>query len=71
MFFGQLLKILLFAAFLYLVYNLVVYILRIRRIVREKRRQEERKYGNEHKGPSEKGNGKEVIELDKDHYKVE
>jgi hypothetical protein len=71
MFFGQLLKILLFAAFLYLIFNLVVYIFRILRIVRAKRKEEERKFGDTRKDPSGKSNGKEVIEIDKDHYKVE
>ena len=71
MFFGQLLKILLFAAFFYLVFNLVVYIFRILRIVRAKRKEEELRYRNTQKSPSGKSNGKEVIEIDKDHYKVE
>ena len=70
MFFGQLLKILFFAALLYLSYNLVAYIMRIRRLLKDRRRQEEEKFRNTHRSPSEE-NGKEVIELDKNHYKVE
>jgi hypothetical protein len=71
MFIGQLLKILFFAAFLYLIYNLVVYIIRIRRIIKAKRREEEIKGGNMRGDASEQNGRKKVIEIDKDHYKVE
>jgi hypothetical protein len=71
MFIGQLLKILFIAAFFYLIYNLVAYIIRIRRIIKAKRREEEIKGGNTRGDASEQNGRKKVIEIDKDHYKVE
>ena len=67
MMFGQVLKILFIFAFFYLIYNLIVYIIRIRRIIKARRREEEIKGGNRRGS----GQGEKVIEIDKDNYKVE
>jgi hypothetical protein len=64
------LKILFIAAFLYMLYNLVVYVFKIGRIVREKRKEQEKRRTKRPEDRSE-GDGRRVIELGKDQYKVE
>jgi len=70
MFIFQMLKILFIAAFLYMLYNLVVYVFKIGRIVREKRKEQEKRRTKRPEDRRE-GDGKRVIELGKDQYKVE
>jgi hypothetical protein len=70
MFIFQMLKILFIAAFLYMLYNLVVYVFKIGRIVREKRKEQEKRRTKRPEDRSE-GDGRRVIELGKDQYKVE
>jgi hypothetical protein len=71
MFISQLIKIVLVAMFIYLLFRLVTYILGIRKMVRSKMREEEkrREYARQDRFGEE--GKKQVIELDKDHYKVE
>jgi hypothetical protein len=70
MFIFQMLKILFIAAFLYMLYNLVVYVFKIGRIVWEKRKEQEKRRTKRPEDRSE-GDGRRVIELGKDQYKVE
>ena len=69
MFLRQLINILLVAAFLYLLYLLMRRIWRIRRIVRGKRKEAEMRGAGRQAFEGDKKN--QVIEIDKDHYKVE
>lgn len=77
MFIVQLLKILFFIAFIYMLYNLIRFMFGIGRVFREKRAAEEKKARQnirEEGAPFRQGNvkdRKETIELDRDQYKVE
>jgi len=66
-----LLKILFIAAFIYMLYNLIVYVIKVGRIVRAKRKEQEIRKDAGRNDRSGQGIGKQVIELDKDQYRVE
>jgi hypothetical protein len=66
MFIAQLLKLLFFAAFVYVLVTLFRFILRVGRLADEKRKRENIR--EEGPGPRKRDG---VIEIDKDHYKVE
>ncbi len=69
---SQLFKILFLAAFIYLAYNLVMFIMRLGRNARVSGREQNRA-GGRPRGEGSFGPraGKQDIELDKDQYKVE
>jgi hypothetical protein len=72
MFIVQLLKILFFAAFIYMLYNLIRYLIRAGKVLHDKRMEEEKtSQQNIHEGRTRARNRKDTIELDKDQYKVE
>jgi hypothetical protein len=68
----QFLKLLLFIAFIYMLYNLIRYLFRLGNTLHDRRQEQERLAGQ--KGPHDPLRArkkKETIELDKDQYKVE
>ena len=72
MFIVQLLKILFFVAFIYMLYNLIRYLFRAGKVLHDKRMEEEKtSRQNIHEGRTRARNRKDTIELDKDQYKVE
>ncbi len=70
---AQLFKIFFIIAFAYMLFNLVRVVFRIGSVMREKRRREEEQIRQEgpRPGPSGPRKGKQVIELEKDQYRVE
>jgi hypothetical protein len=68
---AQLFKILLVVAFIYMLYNLIVYFIRIGKIVHAKRKEAEMRREGSHDRQAGGRAEKQVIKLDKDQYKVE
>ena len=65
-------KILFFAAFIYMLYNLIRYLIRAGTVLHDKRMEKEKmSQQNIHTERTRAWNRKDTIELDKDQYKVE
>lgn len=72
MFIVQLLKILFFATFIYMLYNLIRYLIRAGKVLHDKRMEEGKtSQQNIRAERMHAWNRKDTIELDKDQYKVE
>lgn len=71
MFIGQLFKILFFVFLIYLLYNLVRFVIGIGRMARDSKKKNEEIRENMRRDDSGTKRGKGIIELDKDQYKVE
>ncbi|OHD65556.1 MAG: hypothetical protein A2176_03130 [Spirochaetes bacterium RBG_13_51_14] len=69
---AQLLKILFIAVFIYMVYNLISYLFKLGKALRDRQTEDEkrRQQRMRNAGPGRR-NRSDVIELDKDQYKVE
>lgn len=68
----QFLKILVFIAFVYMLYNLIRYLFRLGNTLNDRRREEEKIAGAHARRNSPRAQrGEETIELDRDQYKVE
>jgi hypothetical protein len=72
MFIGQLFKILFFAAFIYMFYNLIRYLIRAGKVLHDKRSEGEKtSQQNIREERMSARSRQDTIELDKDQYKVE